>query len=280
MALNAMLVAMCTVLAAIALKLGGNLKITFESVPVHIGALLFGPVDGMIIGGLGTFLYQVLFSGYGITATTPLWILPYIVCGLAVGAYAKRRDYSLSRAQLIFIMVYVCITTHRPPRKRELAGVILALAGTYLIATGGNPATLTIPPEGLFIGLVAAVGAACMSVIPVKLLPKYGSSVITGSGMLASGIVSSVFIQPWSNMPAFDAMGWGAFAVLALVGSFLAYFLYMQGVKEIGSMRASLIGTVEPVSATITSALFLGTVFAGTDLLGFALIIVMVFLTV
>lgn len=105
MALNAMLVAMCTVLAAIALKLGGNLKITFESVPVHIGALLFGPVDGMIIGGLGTFLYQVLFSGYGITATTPLWILPYIVCGLAVGAYAKRRDYSLSRAQLIFIMV-------------------------------------------------------------------------------------------------------------------------------------------------------------------------------
>ena len=46
-----MLVAMCTVLAAIALKLGGNLKITFESVPVHIGALLFGPVDGMIIGG-------------------------------------------------------------------------------------------------------------------------------------------------------------------------------------------------------------------------------------
>ena len=182
--------------------------------------------------------------------------------------------------QLIFIMVYVCITTHRPPRKRELAGVILALAGTYLIATGGNPATLTIPPEGLFIGLVAAVGAACMSVIPVKLLPKYGSSVITGSGMLASGIVSSVFIQPWAHMPAFDAMGWGAFAVLAFVGSFLAYFLYMQGVKEIGSMRASLIGTVEPVSATITSALFLDTVFAGTDLLGFALIIVMVFLTV
>lgn len=182
--------------------------------------------------------------------------------------------------QLVLIMVYACVVSRRAPRRRELAGVALALAGTFLIATGGNPATLTIPFEGLVVGLIAAVGSACMSLIPVKLLPKYGSAVITGSGMLVSGVVSSIFIQPWAHMPALDAMGWGAFAVLAFVGSFLAYFLYMQGVKYIGSMRASLIGTVEPVSATITSAIFLGTFFAGTDIAGFALIIVMVFLTV
>ena len=59
-----------------------------------------------------------------------------------------------------------------------------------------------------------------------------------------------------------------------------AYMLYMQGVKDIGSVRASLIGTVEPVSATITSAVMLGTVFLPTDLIGFAMIIVMMFLTV
>lgn len=105
MALDAMLVAMCTVLAAISLKLGGNLKITFESVPVHIAALLFGPVDGMIVGGVGTFVYQVLFSGYGITATTALWILPYVACGLMVGLYARRKGYQLTRAQMVFIMI-------------------------------------------------------------------------------------------------------------------------------------------------------------------------------
>lgn len=105
LALNAMLVAMCTVLASIALQLGGNFKVTFESVPVHIGALLFGPVDGLLIGGISTFVYQVLFSGYGISLTTALWILPYIVCGALVGAYAKRHDYALSRGQLMFIIL-------------------------------------------------------------------------------------------------------------------------------------------------------------------------------
>ncbi len=85
---------------------------------------------------------------------------------------------------------------------------------------------------------------------------------------------------PWENPPALDAAGLAAFFVLAFVGSFLAYMLYLQGVKDIGALKAGLIGTVEPVSATITSALLLGTVFSGTDIAGFAFIIIMVFLTV
>lgn len=182
--------------------------------------------------------------------------------------------------QLIIIMVYACLTTHRAPRKRELAGVVLALVGTYLLATGGNPSNLAIPFEGLVVGLLAAVGAACMSIIPARLLREYGASVVTGMGMLLSGIVTSAFVQPWADMPALDGIGWAAFIVLAAVGSCLAYSLYMQGVKDIGSMRASLIGTIEPVSAAVTSALVLGTVFTVTDIAGFAAIIVMVFLTV
>ena len=39
--------------------------------------------------------------------------------------------------QLVIIMVYTCIVTHRLPRRRELAGVILAFAGAFLIATRG-----------------------------------------------------------------------------------------------------------------------------------------------
>lgn len=181
--------------------------------------------------------------------------------------------------QLVMIMVYSCLRSRRAPRRREFAGVVLALAGTYLLATGGNPSNLAIPLEGLTIGLVAAVGAACMSIIPARILPKYGASVVTGSGMLLSGIVTTCLFHPLANMPQLDGMGWGAFFVLAAVGSCLAYSLYMQGVKDIGSMRASLIGTVEPVSAAVTSAVVLGTVFTMPDIAGFACIIVMVFLT-
>lgn len=99
---NAVLAAMCAVLGAVSLDLG-NLKITLEALPVIMGALMFGPVDGMAIGFVGTFVYQLL--RYGVSATTLLWILPYVVCGLIVGLYAKRHSYKLNTWQTILIAV-------------------------------------------------------------------------------------------------------------------------------------------------------------------------------
>lgn len=182
--------------------------------------------------------------------------------------------------QLVVVMGYACVTAHRLPRTREALGILLALGGTFLIATGGDPSSLSISPMGLLAGLLCAVGGACIAIIPAGILNKYGSSVVTGSAMLSAGIVMSIFTQPWAHMPALGPSGVGALAIFIVVGSFFAYMFYMQGVKEIGSVRASLLGTMEPVSATITSALMLGTVFLPTDLAGFAMIIAMVFLTV
>ena len=104
--MDAALAAMCAVLGAVSIDLG-NLKFSFESLPVIIGALLFGPVDGLLIGGIGTFLYQ--FLRYGLTVTTPLWILPYVLCGLIVGLYARKRSFELSRRQLAFIITLASV---------------------------------------------------------------------------------------------------------------------------------------------------------------------------
>ncbi|MBS1402068.1 MAG: ECF transporter S component [Oscillospiraceae bacterium] len=102
LAVDAMFTAMCTVLGMVALDFI-SMKITFESLPVLIGALLFGPVDGVAIGLIGTLLYQLL--RYGVSATTLLWMLPYGVCGLLVGWYAARRKFNLSLGQLMGVTV-------------------------------------------------------------------------------------------------------------------------------------------------------------------------------
>ena len=102
LAMDAMLAAMCAVLANLALDFT-SVKITFESVPVLIAALLFGPFDGMAVGFTGTTIYQLL--RHGVTVTTPLWILPYVLCGLIAGAYAKRKKFAISQARMIMIVV-------------------------------------------------------------------------------------------------------------------------------------------------------------------------------
>ena len=99
--INAMLAAMCAVLGYVSLDMG-NIKLTFESVPVLLAALLFGPVDGMLVGGVGTLIYQLV--RYGVSATTALWILPYILCGLTAGLWAKKLRFSLSRGQMVALV--------------------------------------------------------------------------------------------------------------------------------------------------------------------------------
>lgn len=101
--IDAMLAAMVAVLGYISID-ATVFKITFESLPIFIGAFLLGPVDGMLIGGVGTLIYQLL--RYGFAYTTVLWMLPYIVAGLLCGLVAKSDKFNTSKIK--FIVVTLC----------------------------------------------------------------------------------------------------------------------------------------------------------------------------
>lgn len=72
----------------------GNITITLASLPILVLAVMYGPVEAAVAAGLGELLHQVLT--YGLTVTTPLWILPPIIRGLIVafGCYliTKKTD--------------------------------------------------------------------------------------------------------------------------------------------------------------------------------------------
>ena len=101
--LLAMLIAIYSVLSILTPVKLGNFKFTFEAYPILVASLLLGPKEGLIVGGVGSFIYQLLFSGYGITATTVLWILPHAISGLLVGLYAKANSFNLNVKKIIFI---------------------------------------------------------------------------------------------------------------------------------------------------------------------------------
>lgn len=113
----------------------------------------------------------------------------------------------LQTLALVVLMVYSCVTARRGPRRRELAGLALALGGTFLIATGGDPAHLAMPAAGLAWGLATCVTYALYSAVPEGLLKRWGSPAVNGVTMLVSGTVLLVATRPWEGMPAFDAAG-------------------------------------------------------------------------
>ena len=86
LALNAVMVALYFALSMLAVPMGG-LKLTFEHLPIVITALLFGPLDALLVGALGELINQMLTFGF--TPTTILWMSPAMFRGLSMGLCAR-----------------------------------------------------------------------------------------------------------------------------------------------------------------------------------------------
>ena len=197
----------------------------------------------------------------------------------------------LQSTNIVMVMVATCVIARRRPRAPELAGLVLAFVATVLIATQGNLDGLKMPPEGLFWGLASAVAAAGYTMYGNPLYPKWGSFTVVGMGMLTGGFVAAcvwglAFAFPGidavasggnpcgsSLMPVLDTWGWFVLLVVAVAGTFAAFFLFLNGISMVGSVQGSQLGAIEPVSATVCSALLTGTVFSVFDLMGLVLMV-------
>lgn len=69
------------------IRIGNDLKITFSTLPFAAAGIFLGPAAGLLTGFAGTFLSQLLT--YGITVTTPFWVLPGMMQGLCAGLFFK-----------------------------------------------------------------------------------------------------------------------------------------------------------------------------------------------
>lgn len=96
--IDALLAAMCAVLGGLLMIDLQVVKITLESYPVFLAAMMYGPLDGALVGGIGTLIYQLL--AYGVTPTTPLWILPYVIAGAVTGWYAQKHSFNNTPKQI------------------------------------------------------------------------------------------------------------------------------------------------------------------------------------
>ena len=174
-------------------------------------------------------------------------ILVYGIAGMMLCQFTYFYTIELSNAGTAtviqylapaIIMVLVCLGDRRMPKIPEVLALVLAVLGIFLIATHGNVHQLAISKETLVVGLISAGTVVIYNLQPKRMLPIYSTPYILAWGMTIGG-----------------------------------FSLYMQGVKMIGPGRASLYSCVEPIAATLLSAVWLKVPFAAIDLVGFACII-------
>ncbi|MBQ3011273.1 MAG: EamA family transporter [Oscillospiraceae bacterium] len=222
--------------------------------------------------------------------TTPkdaLTLIAYGVFGLLLSQYTYLEAINATNAGTatvlqyigpVLVMVLVCVTAKRLPKLHEAISIVLVVIGTFLLATHGNIHTMVINPAGLFWGLFAACTLVLYTMLPKKIAPKYGAFMTTGFGTLIGGLTFFAVIRPWPMLIQLPVTAWLAVAGMIFLGTVAAYPMYLQGVNDLGPVKASMLASIEPVSAAVISAVWLGSEFAPQDFVGFACILATVFL--
>ena len=214
-------------------------------------------------------------------------LVAYGLFGLMMCQYAYMTSISYSNAgtttvlqtlSLVIIMLLTCLRLRRRPNLVETIALLLALFGTFLLATGGDPAHMVLSPQGLFWGLATAVAATVYTLLPRRLLSRWNREVVNGWAMLIGGAVVNLGARSWTFQVDLPLRGWLAVCAIVVFGTVLSFTLFMQGIRDVGPVKSSMLASTEPVSATVFSAVWLGTAFSTVDLLDFAAIIATIFL--
>lgn len=230
--------------------------------------------------------HQFRFS----TLKNPRMLLKIVVFGMA-GVFVTQFTYAMAVSSTnagtatvlcclnsVMLLAVACIGARRLPLPAEVAGIFLALVSVWLIATGGNPANLAISGEGLFWGIACAMGVTFYTAFSKPLMTKSGSIPVLAVGMLIGGIGATACAVPHWSFPALDTAGWLMLICVVVLGTVVTFSLFFQAVMDLSAVEVGSLSVIEPVAATVLSAVWLHSSFGTVDYVAFAMMAVMVVL--
>lgn len=149
--------------------------------------------------------------------------------------------------------------------------LLLALAGMYLISLTGQSGEAGLNGTGLVYALIAAVSYAFLLIILKKLREDTPTLTIT----FYQTAVNAVLLLPFCAFRSFpvSTRGWVSLIILGTVHTAFAGLVYVYAVKKVKAQHVGIIAYLEPLSAVVFGAVFLGEHPGWQDLVGGLLII-------
>lgn len=244
-------------------------------------------VSGLVLLGLCAVtarrnLLALLKNGRAVLA-----VCFFALFGLALNQLAYLQAIAYTNAATatvlqylcpILVLAYTCLKDRQRPTGVEVISIVLAIVGTFFIATHGQLTELAITPLGLAWGLFSALTYALYIILPAQVIDQYGSLSVIGLGMLMGGLMVTFGLQTWQEPLQLDSGSMFGLLGIVGVGTIFAYTVFLKGVTMVGPVNASLLASIEPVASIIFAVWLVNEVFTSMDLVGMICILLAVLL--
>lgn len=215
--------------------------------------------------------------------------LLFLLCGILSGSFYfllenTALEYTLvsnvslltSTSPLITTLLVGLIYKGERITGGTIFGSLVALLGVGFVIFNAS-FNLEVNPLGDFLSILSAFCWAIYSIVLRRLTTHYDVWFITRKTFFY-GIISSIpffFLDP--HFAGFEALShgivWGNILFLALYPSLIAYILWAQANKGLGSVKAGNYMYLQPIVTLIASAILLGEKITVIGCLGVALIL-------
>lgn len=179
----------------------------------------------------------------------------------------------------VIIIVYLLFRRQMRFTRQDGTILLLALTGCFFLLTNGSLSTLSVHYLAIVWGLLSAVCSAFYTLYAVRLLKRFDSLVVVGWSMVVGGVALSFIRAPWEGH--FDTFTFAAYGYLLFViifGTMLAFWLYIKSLDSLPPKETSLLGSLEPLAAVLTTVFWLQQPFGFFQWVGAACIFGVVFL--
>lgn len=220
---------------------------------------------------LKSSLRIIAFGIFGVLFAQTSFLLSVFYGNAAIATILQSLGSSI-------IIIILAIKSKAIPRRLDIIAIFLSLIGVFLLVTNGNLGELSFSASALVWRLLSALGVCAYTLIPCPLIKEHSPLNVVAWALLIGGLISN-FLHPVTNLPAnFDQVDLLLVSLIVIVGTLLAYSLYINSLKYIEPHIVGMLGMVEPVTAILISTLFLGISFLSFQKIGIVVVFLSLFL--
>lgn len=213
----------------------------------------------------------LIIIAYGLFGLLPVQLFYFIVIQEANASLATILQFMGP----FFVIAYLGFTHKQVIRRLDILAAIVAFIGVFLLATHGKFNQLAITPLALLCGFLSAIGEAAYTLIPVGIVKRVSSLVLTGWGMLVAGIGLIIVHPSLPNIPNKPQV-WLLTSAVILIGTIIPFQIMANALRYVKPAIVSLLDAFEPLAATIGAVFVFHLPMAFMDWLGTILILIAV----
>ena len=192
--------------------------------------------------------------------------------GIAAGDAAATTVITYTSPAMMIL--YLAVRWRRPPSAAEAGTVVVAVAGVFLLVTGGDIARLSVPMACIVWSLVSAIVFVFAMVYPVHLLRLFDRFFLLAVCMLMGGTSLLPVTQVIFSVDSFFTAGtWLDLLVIIVLGTVVAFFAFNAGLRWLSPEETASTATIEPVASVFFAWLIFDTHFVALQMVGIMLVI-------